>query len=72
MLEIFAVWIDFTHARSYQWVPKFDKLQFKMCTSFGFYFIIATLMMMMMIAPNSRARKGGKKRGEVKGEYGRI
>ena len=26
----------------------------------------------MMIAPNSRARKGGKKRGKVKGEYGRI
>ena len=27
---------------------------------------------MMMIAPDSRARKGDKKRGEVKGEYGRI
>ena len=27
---------------------------------------------MMMIAPNSRARKGGKEREEVKGEYGRI
>ena len=26
----------------------------------------------MMIASNSRARKGGKERGEVKGEYGRI
>ena len=26
----------------------------------------------MMIAPNSRARKGGKERGEVKGEYGGI
>ena len=25
---------------------------------------------MMMIAPNSRARKGGKERGDVKGEYG--
>ena len=25
---------------------------------------------MMMIAPNSLARKGGKKRGEVKWEYG--
>ena len=25
-----------------------------------------------MIAPYSRARKGGKERGEVKGEYGRI
>ena len=28
--------------------------------------------MMMMIAPNSRARKGGKKRREVKWEHGRI
>ena len=27
---------------------------------------------MVMIAPNSRARKGGKERGEVKGEYGGI
>ena len=27
---------------------------------------------MMMIAPNSRARKGGKERGKVKGEYGGI
>ena len=27
-------------------------------------------MMMMMIAPNSHARKGGKERGEMKGEYG--
>ena len=26
----------------------------------------------MMITPNFRARKGGKERGEVKGEYGRI
>ena len=26
--------------------------------------------MMMMIAANSRACKGGKERGEVKGEYG--
>ena len=26
----------------------------------------------MMIAPYSRARKGEKERGEVKGEYGRI
>ena len=25
-----------------------------------------------MIAPNSSARKGGKERGEVKGEYGRT
>ena len=25
-----------------------------------------------MIAPNSRARKGGKKRGKMKQEYGRI
>ena len=25
-----------------------------------------------MIVPNSRARKGGKERGEVKGEYERI
>ena len=30
------------------------------------------LLMMMMIANNSRARKGGKERGEVKGEYGGI
>ena len=28
--------------------------------------------MIMMIAPNFRARKGGKERGEVKGEYGRT
>ena len=28
--------------------------------------------MMMIVAPNSRARKGGKERGEVKGEYGGI
>ena len=27
---------------------------------------------MIMIAPNTRARKGGKEKGEVKGEYGRI
>ena len=27
---------------------------------------------MMMIAPNSRAREREKKRGEVKGKYGRI
>ena len=27
---------------------------------------------MMMIAPNSRERKGGKERGDVKWEYGRI
>ena len=28
---------------------------------------------LMMIAPNSRARKDrGKKKGDVKGEYGRI
>ena len=27
---------------------------------------------MMIIAPNFRAYKGGKKRGEVKQEYGRI
>ena len=27
---------------------------------------------MMMIAPNSRARKERKDRGEMKGEYGRI
>ena len=27
---------------------------------------------MMMIAPNSRAREGEKKRGEVKGECGGI
>ena len=27
---------------------------------------------MMMIAPNSGARKGGKERVDVKGEYGRI
>ena len=27
---------------------------------------------MMMIAPNSRARKGGKERREVKREYGSI
>ena len=27
---------------------------------------------MMVIAPNSRARKGDKERGEVKGEYGGI
>ena len=26
----------------------------------------------MMIAPNCRARRGGKGRGEVKWEYGRI
>jgi len=26
----------------------------------------------MMIAPNSRARKGGKERGEVKEKYGGI
>ena len=26
----------------------------------------------MMIAPNSHARKEGKERGELKGEYGRI
>ena len=25
-----------------------------------------------MVAPNSRVRKGGKERGEVKGEYGGI
>ena len=29
-----------------------------------------SVMMMMMIAPNSRARKGGKEKGKVKGEYG--
>jgi len=28
--------------------------------------------MMMIIAPNSRAHKGKKERGEVKGEYGEI
>ena len=27
---------------------------------------------MMMIATNSRARRGGKERGEVKGEYEEI
>ena len=27
-------------------------------------------LLLMMIAPNSRARKGVKKRGEVKGKYG--
>ena len=27
---------------------------------------------MMIIAPNSRADKGNKERGEVKGEYGGI
>ena len=31
-----------------------------------------TVKDMMMIAPNSRARKEGKERGEVKGEYGGI
>ena len=30
------------------------------------------LFMMLMIIPNSRACKGGKERGEVKGEYGII
>ena len=30
------------------------------------------MMMMMMFAPNSRTRKEGKKKGEVKGEYGRV
>ena len=29
-------------------------------------------VIMMMIAPNSRASKGGKERGEVKGGYGGI
>ena len=29
-------------------------------------------MMMMMIAPNSRAHKGKKERGEVKREYGGV
>jgi len=28
--------------------------------------------MMMIIAPNSRAHKGKKERGEVKGEYGEV
>ena len=28
--------------------------------------------MMMMIAPNSHAHKGGKEKGEVKGEYEKI
>ena len=34
--------------------------------------IRGTSLMMMTIAPNSRARKGGKERGEVKREYGGI
>ena len=29
-------------------------------------------MMMMIIDPNSRAHKGKKERGEVKGEYGVV
>ena len=37
-------------------------------SSFLKYFLV----MMMIIGPNSRAHKGEKKRGEVKGEYGRI
>ena len=31
-----------------------------------------THALMMMIAPNSRARNGGKEREELKGEYGGI
>ena len=30
------------------------------------------MFVMMMIAPNSCAHKGGKERGELKGEYGEI
>ena len=35
-------------------------------------FLVLWWAMMMMIAPNFRVRKGGKERGEVKGEYERI
>ena len=32
----------------------------------------AVHLVMMIIAPNSRAHKGKKERGEVKGEYGGV
>ena len=34
--------------------------------------LFVALMVMMIIFPNSRAHKGEKERGEVKGEYGGI
>ena len=34
--------------------------------------IIHQVIMMIIISPNSRARKGKKEKGEVKGEYGGV
>jgi len=36
---------------------------------YGWFFL---LLMMKIIAPNSRAHKGKKERGDVKGEYGGV
>ena len=36
------------------------------------FFAAFLFFLMMLIAPDSRARKGGRERREVKGEYGGI
>ena len=48
------------HTDSLDSLDSFELLRYRVC------------QLMMMIAPNSRASKGGKKRGEVTGKYGGI